>query len=163
MPVQRRLFEMSGLGARPNGENRPKGEIGATRSRHSFLCRNGTSISFPEGNRRRGANANQSTLGRGGGPSHIPGHRPYLERPSRSCRLGQPRQKTKIILGANGSAERSNSCVHLGRFDIPRPCESLGTTRPLSTLKRSWRSPLSEPKEPQRGVSGAVPEMARDP
>ena len=122
---------MSGPRPWSNGTARPKGEIGATRSRHSFLCRNGTSISFPEGNRRRGANANQSTLGRSGGPSHIPGHRPYLERPSRSCRLGQPRQKTKIILGANGSAERSNSCLHLGRFDIPRPCESLGTTRPL--------------------------------
>ncbi len=27
MQVQRRLFEMSGLGVRPNGENRPQAEV----------------------------------------------------------------------------------------------------------------------------------------
>ena len=34
-----------------------------------------------------GTNANQSTLGHSGGPSHILGHRRYLARPSRSCGL----------------------------------------------------------------------------
>lgn len=36
MPVRRGLFEMSGLGARPNGENRPQWEI-LTRDSSDYL------------------------------------------------------------------------------------------------------------------------------